>query len=205
MRACAARFTASPSRSRTSSISRTSPTTGASRLLAGHVARTDAPVVARLRAAGCVFLGKCNLHELAFGTTSEDSAYGPVRNPWDPARSAGGSSGGSAAAVVAGMSCASIGTDTGGSIRIPAAACGCVGLKPTYGELSCDGIIPLSRSLDHVGPMARSIADARMLFEAMDTHRSYPRGRTAPAFPLRPSACCGPTSWTCWTRRCGAG
>jgi aspartyl-tRNA(Asn)/glutamyl-tRNA(Gln) amidotransferase subunit A len=143
------------------------PTTGASRLLAGHVARADAPVVARLRDAGCVFLGKCNLHEVAFGTTSEDSAYGPVRNPWDPTRSAGGSSGGSAAAVATGMGCASVGTDTGGSIRIPAAACGCVGLKPTYGELSCEGIIPLSRSLDHVGPIARTVGDARLLFQAM--------------------------------------
>jgi aspartyl-tRNA(Asn)/glutamyl-tRNA(Gln) amidotransferase subunit A len=143
------------------------PTTGASRLLAGHIAREDAAVTARLRAAGAVFLGKCNLHEVAFGTTSEDSAYGPVRNPHDPARSAGGSSGGSAAAVVTGMSCASIGTDTGGSIRIPAAACGCVGLKPTYGELPCEGIIPLSRSLDHVGPLARSVSDAWLLLRAM--------------------------------------
>jgi aspartyl-tRNA(Asn)/glutamyl-tRNA(Gln) amidotransferase subunit A len=143
------------------------PTTGASRLLAGHVARTDAVVTARLRQAGCVFVGKCNLHEVAFGTTSEDSAYGPVHNPWDSTRSAGGSSGGSAAAVVAGMGCASVGTDTGGSIRIPAAACGCVGLKPGYGELSCHGIIPLSRSLDHVGPLARSVADARLLYDAM--------------------------------------
>lgn len=143
------------------------PTTGASRLLAGHVARADATVTARLREAGCVFLGKCNLHEVAFGTTSEDSAYGPVRNPWDTSRSAGGSSGGSAAAVATGMGCASIGTDTGGSIRIPAAACGCVGLKPTHGELPCDGIIPLSRSLDHVGPIARTVADARLIYEAM--------------------------------------
>jgi aspartyl-tRNA(Asn)/glutamyl-tRNA(Gln) amidotransferase subunit A len=143
------------------------PTTGGSRLLAGHVARADAPVVAALRRAGCVFLGKCNLHEVAFGTTSEDSAYGPVRNPWDLARSAGGSSGGSAAATVRGLGYASVGTDTGGSIRIPAAACGCVGLKPTYGEVSCDGVIPLSRSLDHVGPLARSMADARLLYEAL--------------------------------------
>ncbi len=142
-------------------------TTGASRLLAGHVARRDAAVAARLRDAGCVFLGKCNLHEVAFGTTSEDSAYGPVHNPWDSTRSAGGSSGGSAAAVVAGMGCASVGTDTGGSIRIPAAACGCVGLKPTWGELSCEGIIPLSRSLDHVGPIARTVRDARLLFQVM--------------------------------------
>jgi aspartyl-tRNA(Asn)/glutamyl-tRNA(Gln) amidotransferase subunit A len=114
-----------------------------------------------------VFVGKTNLHEFAFGTTSEDSGFGAVRNPHDPSRSPGGSSGGSAAAVVTGMGCASVGTDTGGSIRVPAAACGCVGLKPTYGELSCEGIIPLSRSLDHVGPLAHSVPDARAIFEAM--------------------------------------
>ncbi|HEY3384148.1 MAG TPA: amidase [Vicinamibacterales bacterium] len=143
------------------------PTTAGSRLLERHVATADALVAARLRAAGAVFLGKCNLHEFAFGTTSEDSAYGPVRNPFDPTRSAGGSSGGSAAAVVAGMGYASVGTDTGGSIRIPSAVCGCVGLKPTFGELPCDGIIPLSRSLDHVGPIARSVGDAWLLYHAM--------------------------------------
>lgn len=143
------------------------PTTAASRVLDGHVAGADAGVTARLREAGAIFLGKCNLHEFAFGTTSEDSAFGPVRNPWDTARSAGGSSGGSAAAVVSGMGTASIGTDTGGSIRIPAAVCGCVGLKPTSGELPCDGIIPLSWTLDHVGPLARSVADAWLLFQAM--------------------------------------
>jgi aspartyl-tRNA(Asn)/glutamyl-tRNA(Gln) amidotransferase subunit A len=143
------------------------PTTAASRVLDGHVARADAVVVARLREAGTVFLGKCNLHEFAFGTTSEDSAFGPVRNPWDGARSAGGSSGGSAAAVATGMGLASIGTDTGGSIRIPAAVCGCVGLKPTTGELPTGGIVPLSWTLDHVGPLARSVADAWLLFHAM--------------------------------------
>jgi aspartyl-tRNA(Asn)/glutamyl-tRNA(Gln) amidotransferase subunit A len=145
-------------------------TTAASRVLEHHVATADARVAARLRDAGAIFLGKCNLHEFAFGTTSEDSAYGPVRNPWDPARSAGGSSGGSAAAVIAGMGFASIGTDTGGSIRIPSAVCGCVGLKPTIGELPTDGIVPLSRSLDHVGPLARSVADAWVLFQAMASH-----------------------------------
>jgi aspartyl-tRNA(Asn)/glutamyl-tRNA(Gln) amidotransferase subunit A len=157
------------------------PTTAASRVLDGYVAADDAPVVARLRAAGAVFVGKCNLHEFAFGTTSEDSAYGPVRNPWDPTRSAGGSSGGSAAAVVSGMGLASVGTDTGGSIRIPSAVCGCVGLKPTYGELPCDGIVPLSRSLDHVGPIARSVADAWLLFHAMAGQPTH-----APLRPPRP-------------------
>ncbi|MBP1635300.1 MAG: Amidase [Acidobacteria bacterium] len=148
------------------------PTTAASRVLRDNVAASDAPVVARLRDAGSVLLGKTNLHEFAFGTTSEDSAYGPVRNPRDTGRSAGGSSGGSAAAVADGLGYASIGTDTGGSIRIPAAACGCVGLKPTLGELPLDGVIPLSWSLDHVGPIARSVADAWLLFDAM---RGAPR------------------------------
>jgi aspartyl-tRNA(Asn)/glutamyl-tRNA(Gln) amidotransferase subunit A len=143
------------------------PTTAASRVLDGHVASADAAITAHLREAGTVFLGKCNLHEFAYGTTSEDSAFGPVRNPWDTDRSAGGSSGGSAAAVVSGMGLASIGTDTGGSIRIPAAVCGCVGLKPTTGELPTGGIIPLSWTLDHVGPLARSVADAWLLYHAM--------------------------------------
>lgn len=143
------------------------PTTAASRVRNGHVARRDAVVTERLREAGAVLIGKCNLHEFAFGTTSEDSAFGPVRNPHDPTRSPGGSSGGSAAAVVAGMSIASVGTDTGGSIRIPSAACGIVGLKPSYGELPCDGIVPLSPSLDHVGPLTRSVDDAWLLYQVM--------------------------------------
>ncbi len=153
-------------------------TTAASRVLEGHVATTDATVTARLRDAGAIFLGKCNLHEFAFGTTSEDSAFGPVRNPADTTRSAGGSSGGSAAAVVTGMGFASVGTDTGGSIRIPAAVCGCVGLKPTIGELPCDGIIPLSRTLDHVGPIARSVEDAWLLYRVMAGDPNPPALRT---------------------------
>jgi aspartyl-tRNA(Asn)/glutamyl-tRNA(Gln) amidotransferase subunit A len=116
------------------------------------VAATDAPGVARLRDAGAIIIGKTNLHEFAFGTTSDESAFGPVRNPRDPSRSAGGSSGGSAAALIASMCFGAVGTDTGGSIRIPAAACGIVGLKPTLGELTCDGVVPLSTTLDHIGP-----------------------------------------------------
>jgi aspartyl-tRNA(Asn)/glutamyl-tRNA(Gln) amidotransferase subunit A len=107
-----------------------------------------------------VLVGKTNLHEFALGTTSEDSAFGAVRNPLDTTRSAGGSSGGSAAALVAGMALGAIGTDTGGSIRIPAAACGLVGLKPGFGEVPADGVVPLSATLDHVGPIARTVADA---------------------------------------------
>ena len=143
------------------------PTTAASQVRQGHVASKDALVTARLRDAGAVLVGKTNLHEFAFGTTSEDSAYGAVRNPHDPARSPGGSSGGSAVSIVTGMSVASIGTDTGGSIRIPAAACGTVGLKPTWGEVPCDGVVPLSESLDHVGPLARSVADAWLLYRVL--------------------------------------
>lgn len=139
------------------------PTTAASRVREGHVATADAPIVRRLRASGAVIVGKCNLHEFAYGTTSEETAFGTILNPTDPSRSAGGSSGGSAVAVATGMSVASIGTDTGGSIRIPAAACGVVGLKAGYGEVSCDGVVALARSLDHVGPLARSVADAVIL------------------------------------------
>ena len=128
------------------------PTTAASNVRPRIAAAKDADVVANLKAAGAVIVGKCNLHEFAFGTTGEDSAFGPTRNPHDHARSPGGSSSGSAAAVAAGLCWASVGTDTGGSIRIPSAACGTVGLKPSFGELSCRGIVPLSGSLDHVGP-----------------------------------------------------
>lgn len=130
-------------------------------------ATADAPLVRRLRDAGAIIIGKTNLHEFAFGTTSEESAFGPVRNPLDLSRSAGGSSGGSAAALADGMCFGAIGTDTGGSVRIPSAACGTVGLKPTYGELPVDGIVPLSPSLDHAGPIARSVADAAILFRVM--------------------------------------
>ena len=143
------------------------PTTAASRVRAGHVAARDAVTAARLRHAGAIIVGKTNLHEFAFGTTNEDSAFGPVRHPLDPGRSAGGSSGGSAASVADGMAYASIGTDTGGSIRIPAAACGVVGLKPSRDETPLDGIVPLSTTMDHVGPLCRSVEDAAILFDAL--------------------------------------
>jgi aspartyl-tRNA(Asn)/glutamyl-tRNA(Gln) amidotransferase subunit A len=127
----------------------------------------DAVVVRQLRDAGAILIGKTNLHEFAFGTTGDESGFGAIRHPLDPARSAGGSSSGAAVAVVEGMAFASIGTDTGGSVRIPAAACGCVGLKPTFGELSCDGVVPLSTTLDHVGPLARTVTDAALVFDAL--------------------------------------
>jgi aspartyl-tRNA(Asn)/glutamyl-tRNA(Gln) amidotransferase subunit A len=150
-------------------------TTAGSRVPERRAAASDATVTARLKAAGAVLVGKTNLHEFAFGTTSEDSAFGAVRHPVDQSRSAGGSSGGSAVAVATGMSLASIGTDTGGSVRIPSAACGVVGLKPTTGEIPCDGVVPLSRTLDHVGPLVRCVDDAAVLFHVL--------ARTAPRLP----------------------
>lgn len=142
-------------------------TTAASRVRQGHLATRDATVVTRLREAGAVLIGKTNLHEFALGTTNEDSAFGPARHPLDRSRSPGGSSGGSAVSVLADMAYASIGTDTGGSIRIPAAACGLVGLKPTIGEIPTDGVVPLSGTLDHVGPLCRSVEDARILYDVL--------------------------------------
>ena len=143
------------------------PTTAASRVREGHVAAEDAPVIARLRDAGAVIIGKTNLDEFAFGTTSENSAFGAVRHPLDPSRSPGGSSGGSAVAVATGMALAALGTDTGGSIRIPSAACGIVGLKPTLGEIDTNGVVPLAKTFDHVGSFAQTVGDARLMHQAM--------------------------------------
>jgi aspartyl-tRNA(Asn)/glutamyl-tRNA(Gln) amidotransferase subunit A len=154
-------------------------TTTSGSALPADEAAADAPVVARLRHAGAILVGKTNLHEFAFGTTSEESAFGPVRNPVDEKRSAGGSSGGSAAALASGMCFGAVGTDTGGSIRIPSAACGTAGLKPTLGELSCDGVVPLSNTLDHVGPMARGIADLGVMFDVMRGGSGGEPGRAA--------------------------
>jgi aspartyl-tRNA(Asn)/glutamyl-tRNA(Gln) amidotransferase subunit A len=142
-------------------------TTAASALYKDRIPDQDAEVVRRLRAAGAVILGKNNLHEFAYGGSSLVSYFGGVHNPRDAARIAGGSSGGSAAAVVSGMSYASIGTDTAGSIREPAALCGCVGLKPTYGRVSMRGVIPLSISLDHVGPLTATVEDAAIVLQAI--------------------------------------
>ena len=142
-------------------------TTAGSRVRTGAVAAADATITTRLRDAGAVLVGKTNLHEFAFGTTNEDSAFGAARHPIDDTRMTGGSSGGSASAVVTGMSMASIGSDTGGSIRIPAAACGVVGLKPGWGEIPDDGVVPLSRQLDHLGPIARTVTDAWLVYETL--------------------------------------
>jgi len=142
-------------------------TTAASALYRDRIPKHDAEVVRRLRRAGAVILGKNNLHEFAYGGSSLVGYFGDVHNPWDVGRIAGGSSGGSAAAVAAGLACAAIGTDTAGSIREPAALCGCVGLKPSYGRVSSRGVIPLSQSLDHVGPLAATVADAAIVLQAI--------------------------------------
>ena len=143
------------------------PTTACSRVLEGNVPGTDATAVARLRAAGAIVVGKTNMHEWAYGGTNEVSAFGPARNPWHSAHITGGSSGGSGAALAARLVPAALGSDTGGSVRIPASACGVSGLKPTYGRVSRHGILPLSWSLDIGGPMARSAEDLALLFAAM--------------------------------------
>jgi aspartyl-tRNA(Asn)/glutamyl-tRNA(Gln) amidotransferase subunit A len=142
-------------------------TTAASGVYQNLIPAEDAEVVRRLRRAGAVILGKNNLHEFAYGGSSLVSFFGDVHNPWNAAHIAGGSSGGSAAAVAAGLCYAAIGTDTAGSIREPAALCGCVGIKPTYGRVSARGVIPLSWSLDHVGPLAASVADAAVVLQAI--------------------------------------
>ncbi len=142
-------------------------TTAGSRLFADYVPGHDAAVVERLAQAGAVLVGKTNMHELAYGITSANPHFGVVRNPRDPARIPGGSSGGSAVAVAAGMALAALGSDTGGSIRIPAAFCGVVGLKPTYGRVSRYGMLPLSFSMDHAGPITSSVCDAALMMNAI--------------------------------------
>lgn len=142
-------------------------TTAGSRILEDFVPEADSTVARRLARAGAVLVGKTNLHEFAYGVTTENPHFGPTRNPWALDRVPGGSSGGSAAALAAGLCFGSLGTDTGGSIRIPAALCGIVGLKPTYGRVSCHGVVPLARSLDHAGPLARTVADVALLLQAI--------------------------------------
>jgi aspartyl-tRNA(Asn)/glutamyl-tRNA(Gln) amidotransferase subunit A len=145
-------------------------TTAASQLFKDRIPTADAEVVRRLKAAGAVLLGKQNLHEFAYGGSSMISAFGEVRNTWNAECIAGGSSGGSATAVAAGLGYGAIGTDTAGSVREPAALCGVVGLKPTYGRVSARGVIPLSVSLDHVGPIARTVGDVAVIFAAIAGH-----------------------------------
>ena len=138
-----------------------------SRVLGDRVSTRDATVVARLREAGAVLLGTLHLHEFAWGATSINQHFGNARNPWNPDRIPGGSSGGSAVAVAASMAMATLGTDTGGSVRIPSSLCGTTGLKPTYGRVSCDGVFPLCNSLDHVGVLTKNARDAALVLRAI--------------------------------------
>ena len=161
-------------------------TTAASAVYENRIPERDATVVRRLRQAGAVFLGKLNLHEFAYGGSGIISHYGPVRNPWDTARITGGSSSGSAAAVAAGLCFAAIGTDTAGSIRLPASVCGITGLKPTYGLVSAAGVIPLCWSYDHIGPMTRTAIDAALVLDAIAGYD--PEDPTGTNFDFGPTA-----------------
>jgi aspartyl-tRNA(Asn)/glutamyl-tRNA(Gln) amidotransferase subunit A len=145
-------------------------TTAGMKIFADRVPDADAAVVEKLRDAGAVSLGKLGMHEAAYGMTSDNIHFGTVRNPWDTARVSGGSSGGSGVATAAGLAFATTGSDTGGSIRCPAAFCGCVGLMPTYGRVSVRGAVPLSWSMDHAGPLTRTVRDAAIMLQAMAGH-----------------------------------
>src|SRR5438067_9295831 len=160
-------------------------TTGGSKILDQWIPAKDAAAVARLRAAGAVIFGKTNLHEFAYGVTTANPWWGIARNPHDDDRIPGGSSGGSAIATVAGMAAAALGSDTGGSIRIPASLCGCVGLKPTFGAVPLDGAIPLGWSLDHAGPLTRTVDDAGVLLDVLSGGDAGRKSRRAPTRGLR--------------------
>jgi len=142
-------------------------TTAGSKILADWVPDADSTVTRKLTEAGCVLLGKLNTHEFAWGVTTDNPHYGPTRNPWNTKRIPGGSSGGSGAAIAASLACGTMGTDTGGSIRIPAALCGCVGLKPTFGRVSKAGVVPMSWQFDHAGPITRTVRDAAIMLGAV--------------------------------------
>ena len=159
-------------------------TTAGGVLLRKELALTDAPLIGEIRRHGCVVVGKTNLHEWAFGITSNNPHHGSVRNPRDPSRIPGGSSGGSAAAVVAGMCDWAVGSDTGGSIRIPAGLCGCVGFKPTIGMVSTEGVFPLSRSLDTMGTLAPDVRSAAVALEMMSGLTGIAPGELAGSYRL---------------------
>ena len=164
-------------------VTRDMPSTAGSKMLQGYASPFDATVVAKLADAGAVMLGKLNCDEFAMGSSNQNSAYGPVRNPWDLTRVPGGSSGGSAAAVAARLMPAATGSDTGGSIRQPAGFCGVVGMKPTYGRVSRFGLVAYASSLDQIGPFANDVAGAALLLEAIAGHDSRDSTSVASVVP----------------------
>jgi aspartyl-tRNA(Asn)/glutamyl-tRNA(Gln) amidotransferase subunit A len=167
-------------------------TTAGSRILKDWVPARDAAAVAQLRAAGAIIFGKTNLHEFAYGVSNANPWWGVARNPHDPTRSPGGSSGGSAIAVVAGLCAGALGSDTGGSIRVPASLCGCVGLKPTFGAIPLEGAFPLGWSLDHAGPLSRTVADAGLLLDVLTGMDAGQRARRVSVRGLRVGVLKGP-------------
>jgi len=167
-------------------------TTVGSSILRDWVPSRDADAVARLRAAGAIVFGKTNLHEFAYGVSTANPWWGVARNPHDPRRSPGGSSGGSAIAVVAGLCAGALGSDTGGSIRVPASLCGCVGLKPTFGAIPLGGTFPLGWSLDHAGPLTRTVDDAGLLLDVLSGGDAGRRARRASTRGLRVGVLQGP-------------
>jgi aspartyl-tRNA(Asn)/glutamyl-tRNA(Gln) amidotransferase subunit A len=167
-------------------------TTVGSRILRDWIPSSDAAAVARLREAGAVIFGKTNLHEFAYGVSTANPWWGVARNPHDPRRSPGGSSGGSAIAVVAGLFAGALGSDTGGSIRVPASLCGCVGLKPTFGAIPLNGTFPLGWSLDHAGPLARTVDDAGVLLDVLSGGDAGRKARRASTRGVRVGVLQGP-------------